>query len=433
MKECVLVVYKRGLMDGIALAIENAFSDGSLDIVCVDEEEIGGRSGLKGYVRAIRHCPKLSGLYLKRFYKKYRIKKYREVSAEKERKLKFIGGVMQAMEKAENVLYRFHPKAVICTTSKSLALMIAAKRNTGCMAPVCGCIYDFTESKGLIDKQCDRYMVATHEMAAKLSRCKIDDSAISVTGFPVSVNVNERKEARAKIGIKDELPVVAVIGGRYGNKAAKAVAQWLSAYSTQMHVVAVGGAGRRSNAKAVVKDGVTILGGARENIECVYSACDIAVVSPTPFIVAECAALRIPIALIAPNNFREKAAFNYLIDGGYCLPADTQLRATASVQDLLMDNAYYMNQASKIGQLCESGGSEGVRQAVEKMVSENKGDVFGRDIDDKIEQDEEGGDIKENQSQDNNGDSLKEDNKEQPAEEEIKGDNKGFSLFRRKK
>ncbi len=383
MRACVLVIYKRGIMDGAATAVEQAFEGKPVDAVLIDERELGVKSGVRGYIYAVRHCPSLSGGYLNRYYKKYRIGKYKEISDEGG-KFAIIDGVKQSMHKSENVLYRFHPAVVICLTSKSLALMIAAKRNTGCGAIICSGLYDFTRHAGLTDKACDKYMVATHSVAASLMRSGVKDGDIYVTGFPVSADTAVRESARAKLGIDDGLPAVAVIGGRYGNKAIVEATKWLSAYQGKLHTVVVTSGNREAEkaAESMSDSGVIALSG-DTNMSEVYAACDIALISPTPFTVAECARSNIPVVLLAPCNRKEKAAFKFLTRGGYCLAGDTQLSAMGAVQDLIMDDALYMKRASAIGEVCSKGMYDGIGKAVESMLALMDGkDAFeGRDAD----------------------------------------------------
>ncbi|MDE6550942.1 MAG: hypothetical protein K2M44_05550 [Clostridia bacterium] len=385
MRSCVLVIYKRGLMDGAAKAIEQAFDGKSVDVVLADEREIGVISGIKRYIAAVRHAPMLSGRYLAKYYKKYRIKKYKEVSSDDGGKIAFINGIKQALHKSENVLYRFHPSVVVCLTSKSLALMLAARRNTGCGAIICSGIYDFTRSAGLTDKACDKYMVATHAVAASLMRSGMKDGDIYVTGFPVPDKSIDRESARAKLGIEGDLPAVAVIGGRYGNKIISEAAAWLAGYQGKLTAVVIT-SGNRDAEKAVAAlgdSGVIALNG-EQNMSDIYAACDIALISPTPFTVAECATNNIPVVLLKPCNRKEKAAFKFLTHGGYCLAGDTQLGALGAVQDLIMDDALYMKRAAAIGEVCSKGMYDGVGKAIETMLAiVGDKDVFGKSVEER--------------------------------------------------
>ena len=78
MNDCIVLIGKKGLFDNAALAVQRRFAGTLTDVVFIDEGELCSGSGIKGYILASRYFPALSGLFLRKFLKKYKIKQNRK-------------------------------------------------------------------------------------------------------------------------------------------------------------------------------------------------------------------------------------------------------------------------------------------------------------------------------------------------------------------
>lgn len=356
MKDCIVLVGKRGLYDNAALALVKAFEGSDKDVVFLDESDICWGSGIKGYILASRYFPALSGLFLRKFLKKYKIKQKKRVRLPR---------VVRAREKCENVLYRFYPRAVVCFTPRSLSLFVAAKKRTGYAGAVVAGVFDFLPPAGMRVAGADFSLAPTKECAARLK------GECLVTGMPVAAAKSEKEQARRQLGIKGEKPVLLVTGGRYCSGRAMRAAREFSAFSDVMQIVLSGG---KKGANFVEKHCPQVIVAAEEDMDVLYAAADVAVIAPTAFIAAECLKRRLPTVMLPPVNKGQKLTFKALKE--VCVPAKDSSSALKAAMELLMDKNI-LERTQKGAALLGESGEERLKAAVEEIVSRLKGkEVF---------------------------------------------------------
>ena len=330
MNDCIVLIGKKGLFDNAALAVQRRFAGTLTDVVFVDEGELCSGSGIKGYILASRYCPSLSGAFLKKFYKRYKIKEKKEQKFKQGK----MPRVVPAGERCENVLYRFAPKAVVCLTSRALALTLSAARATAYKGCVIAGALDFAPACGMSIKGADVYLAATEACAEKLARRGIERERIRVTGMPVTPSAGVREKALKQLGISGERPVALIAGGRYCSRRAMRAAQAFAAYADVLTPLLSGG---ERGAAQVEKRCPDVIVAAEESMDVLYAAADIAVIAPTAFIAAECAANDLPVVLLPPMNKAQKGVFKALKK--IYPAAGSEAEAVKQAMDLLMDKA----------------------------------------------------------------------------------------------
>ena len=368
MNDCIVVMGKSGLYDNAAGVIAHAFEGTLTDVVFVDEGEISAGSGIKGYILASRYCPKLSGLFLKKFIKRYKIKEKKP----KEFKESRIRRPVSAHEKCENVLYRFYPKAVVCLTPRTLALTLSAAKTTGYKGCVIAGVYDLAPSQGMSLKGADLYLTGTKKCAGLLGRKGIDKSRILTTGMPVRASAAVREKAMKETGVKQDKPVVLVMGGRYCSGRAMDAAREFAAYSDVIQTVLAGGS---RGARGVEKNCPAVIVAGEESVDSLYKIADVAVIAPTAFIVAEVMKNGIPAVILPPVNRAQKAACKAL--KGVCPVVEDGAAAVKAAMDILMDKTAQEEMKEREKEYVEEGGEERLKAALEGVLKEYKDkDVF---------------------------------------------------------
>ena len=368
MNDCIVVMGKKGLYDNVADSIAQCFSGTFTDVVFVDESEICSGSGIKGYIFASRYFPRVSGLFLKKFTKRYKVgdKKRKQF---KESRIK---RPVSAHEKCENVLYRFYPKAVVCLTPRTLALTLSAAATTGYKGCIIAGVYDISPSAGMSLKGADVYLTGTEECALLLKKKGIKSERIVVTGMPVRESSQSRESALKKLGLREEKPVVLIAGGRYCSGRAMDAAREFSAFSDRMQIVLSGG---ERGAAGVEKNCPSVIVAGEEDMDLLYKAADIAVIAPTAFIAAECMKNRIPLVLLPPVNGAQKAACRALKN--LCAIAADNAEAVKAAMDILMDKTARDDMKTRGAEYVGECGEERLKAAVEDVLNRYKGrEVF---------------------------------------------------------
>lgn len=367
MNDCIVLIGKKGLYDNAAEYIARCFDGTLTDAVFIDESSLACGTGIKGYVLASRYCPSLSGLFIKKFIKRYKIKE-KKPKQFKESRIKL---PVSAHKKCENLLYRFYPKAVICFTPRALALTLSAAKTTGYKGCVVSAIYDFAPSAGMTLKGADVYLAATAFCARKAERRGIDKERIRQVGFPVKASAISREKALKQLGITGEKPVVLIAGGRYCSGRAMEAAREFSAYSDRMQVVLSGGA---RGARWIEKNCPSVLVAGEEDMDVLYAAADVAALAPTAFIAAESMKNRIPVVLLPPVNKGQKSVYKALKE--VCVCTQSAEEAVKAVMEILMDKTAYAPLTERAFELV--GEREQTHSAIRDILAEYADkDVFG--------------------------------------------------------
>lgn len=363
MNDCIVLIGKKGLFDNAALAVQRRFAGTLTDVVFIDEGELCSGSGIKGYILASRYCPSLSGAFLKKFYKRYKIKEKKEQKFKQGK----MPRVVPAGERCENVLYRFAPKAVVCFTSRALALTLSAAAATAYKGCVIAGALDFAPACGMSVKGADVYLAATEACAEKLARRGIERERIRVTGMPVSPSAGVREKALKQLGISGERPVALIAGGRYCSRRAMRAAQEFAAYADVLTPLLSGG---ERGAAQVEKRCPDVIVAAEESMDVLYAAADIAVIAPTAFIAAECAANDLPVVLLPPVNKAQKGVFKALKK--IYPAAGSEAEAVKQAIDLLMDKAAQERCRAAARELLPSGGEDRLAAALKEVLERYK-------------------------------------------------------------
>lgn len=122
-----------------------------------------------------------------------------------------------------NIIKRFDPVVMICTTPYALHMAIRAKRLLGRDVNVVGAVTDFALDPAFVQPGADGYFVENPEVRLRLIRFGVDEERIAVIGMPSVAKRDDKstEEKRRALGITNDLPVVVVDGGIYDTETLK--------------------------------------------------------------------------------------------------------------------------------------------------------------------------------------------------------------------
>src|SRR2546429_1027247 len=164
---------------------------------------------VKGYVKLVEHAPELWGMVFKKtdnptFLRK--VARFRRGFAERTNK-KFV-----------RHLKKFQPNAVICTHYLPVEIMAHLERKGFNPLTVC-VVTDFEAHALWMEQAVDLYCVAAEETKGSLVARGARPEDVIVTGIPIAAkfaSCPDPRAARKKHGLRDDLPLLLVLGGGFG-------------------------------------------------------------------------------------------------------------------------------------------------------------------------------------------------------------------------
>lgn len=386
-KNTILVLYSKGKFDQAAYAIQEYAKEFLFDtnVVLVEESRYANfysyQISQELYKFTIRNCG-----WLNRFISilqdkiVFKIKKNRQDKSEqkkndnqdKKEDKEVSSNFIKKFRKVDNIILRFNPNIIICTTPKSHEKALAAKERLNLKTPVYALITDYYLNKAFIRYNTSGYLVQNKAISQAMLTMGIPEEHIFEMGTPIRKEVmlvKDRKQTMASLGIENEdLPNIVLIGGRYSNAILKDAFTVLSSYTNSINLIVLTDHSE-TNLKYIknyYKVNKTI-----KNVYCIdevdnmadiYSIADVIVCTPTSSITYEACAREIPCVLLKDTNSAEKANLSYLLSRGYALRGETKDQIIASVINLLNDPNYYNSYSTRLKENFPSN-------SVEKLVS----------------------------------------------------------------
>jgi UDP-N-acetylglucosamine:LPS N-acetylglucosamine transferase len=116
-----------------------------------------------------------------------------------------------------NIINRFEPMIIICTTPESLKLTLYARKILEKDFKIFAAVIDFALDTSFVRLDADGFFVENEVCASALEKFGVEREKIVVSGIPVieDKNILDKEEIRKKYGFSDNLPIVVINGGDY--------------------------------------------------------------------------------------------------------------------------------------------------------------------------------------------------------------------------
>ena len=266
---------------------------------------------VQGYVKLVKHAPELWGMVFKKTDNPAWLRKvarFRRGFAERTNK-KFV-----------KYLKAFQPDAVICTHYLPVEIMAHQERKGFNPMTVC-VVTDFEAHALWMEQAVDLYCVAAEATKASLLARGAKGENVVVTGIPIAPGFSALPNPRAvrkNYGLRDDLPVLLVLGGGFGMGPVARILSALDKIERGFQTLVVAGHNeklRRDLACGDYRHPTRVLGFAT-NMHELMAVADLIVTKPGGLTTSEALAMGRPLFILNPIPGQEAANSDFLLERG---------------------------------------------------------------------------------------------------------------------
>ena len=271
---------------------------------------------VEGYVKLVSHAPELWGMVFD--------KTDNPVLVRKLTRLRRALGKLTA-PRFTRWVRRFGPDAVLCTHYMPLEILgrlkADAEAGAGEAPFVASIVTDFEAHALWIEPGVDLYCVAAEETGARLLARGVSREQLQVTGIPIAQKFSQpvqAPEARRRLGLRDDLPVLLVLSGGFGMGPVREVLLALNKLDHPVQVAVVCGRNEELRRELAVLDRrhPTHVLGFVSNMHELMAAADLILTKPGGLTTSEALALGRPLFILNPIPGQEAANSDFLLEHG---------------------------------------------------------------------------------------------------------------------
>ncbi|MCI0536963.1 MAG: hypothetical protein L0Z50_17245 [Verrucomicrobiales bacterium] len=276
---------------------------------------------IEGYVKLVEHAPDLWA----HFFKKTDNPTLARKLTRSRRMLAKVTAGKFVLE-----LKRFRPEAVLCTHFMPLEIMgelKATQANASQSAFTVSIVTDFEAHALWMEPSVDLYCVAAEETKARLVARGVPSESVVVTGIPIAARFSQPVDAaavRKRMGLRDDLPILLVLGGGFGLGPVADILDELNKLSSAIQVIVVCGKNEALRRELAVKDHrhpAHILGFVT-NMHELMSTAELIISKPGGLTTSEALALGKPLFILNPIPGQEAANSDFLLGHGAAAKAN---------------------------------------------------------------------------------------------------------------
>ena len=267
----------------------------------------------EGYVKFVEHAPEIWGMF---FSKTDSLKFVRRFS-------KWSRALPSASRtKFKNHLQQFRPDAVLCTHFLPHELLGMLRKKEKSRQPfIATVVTDFEAHALWMDPCVDLYCVAADETRARLVARGLTPENIAVTGIPISAKFSSMPDAKAvrkTYGLRDDLPLMLVLGGGFGMGPVAEILTELDKAAGQFQTLVVAGKNEKLRRELAAQDHKhpTHVLGFSSNMHELMAIADLIITKPGGLTTSEALAMGKPLLILNPIPGQEAANSDFLLERG---------------------------------------------------------------------------------------------------------------------
>jgi processive 1,2-diacylglycerol beta-glucosyltransferase len=225
-------------------------------------------------------------------------------------------------------LKEFDPHLVIATEVGAAEMAALGKRDGRFSAPILAVQTDFQSEPPWVQREIDFHCVGSDEAKSELIGWGVSPNRVLACGIPIDPAFAfsyERAELLKALGLREEDPVVLVMGGGMGPAPLDQIIRRLELCGTTLQVLAVTGHDTVMKARVESLRGKVALDlrvfGWTDNIPELMAVADVLVTKPGGLTTSEALAMNLPMVLTHPIPGPEERHLRYLERHGVALGA----------------------------------------------------------------------------------------------------------------
>ena len=343
MKKTVLIIYSQ-LYDTSALALKEVFeSDSEFDVVAVSDRQYDNFKVIRTYNDmykfTYRFMPRLNNIVINL--------PTAEVTRSKDSEgndapFKPNSQVYQRWRKFDNISMRFDADYVICATQYAVHKAVIAREKYGLKGKIFALITDYDLQNNFISHDVDGYFVITKKCKKALIDKEIDENKIYLIAMPLKQPTQIKRseeDVRKQFNIRNELPIITMVGGRYGSKYLWPALESVSENKDYNLIVIDGGNSsiEKKFKKLSKKNGANVSNNvyfvkSGNEMERAYYISHCVISAPTSAITYEVLMRKISLLLIGSANNVETKNSKFLVANGYAYSAINKERMAIALE-----------------------------------------------------------------------------------------------------
>lgn len=217
---------------------------------------------------------------------------------------------------------RFAPEVALCTHFLPQEILGRMRDSRRGPAPfTVSVVTDFEAHALWMEPAVDLYCVAAEETKARLVARGIPPERVCVTGIPVAAKFSAPLDAaavRKRMSLRDDLPVLLVLGGGFGMGPVVEILGALNRFDTAVQVVVVCGRNEELRREAAALDHrhLTRVLGFATNMQELMAVAELILTKPGGLTTSEALAMGRPLLLLDPIPGQEAANSDFLLEHG---------------------------------------------------------------------------------------------------------------------
>ena len=272
-----------------------------------------------GYVKFVEHAPELWGMLFSKTDNPKLVRRFNQWSR---------AFPSASRSKFKKHAQAFRPDAVLCTHFLPHELLGLLRKNEKWPQPfVTTIVTDFEAHALWMDSCVDLYCVAADETKARLVARGVPPENVVVTGIPISGKFSSKpdpKAVRKTYGLRDDLPVMLVLGGGFGMGPVAEILTELDKAAGEFQTVVVAGRNEKLRRELAAQDHKhpTHVLGFSSNMHELMAIADLIITKPGGLTTSEALAMGKPLFILNPIPGQEAANSDFLLERGAAAKAN---------------------------------------------------------------------------------------------------------------
>jgi processive 1,2-diacylglycerol beta-glucosyltransferase len=243
----------------------------------------------------------------------------------------------------ETLLSQEEPNLIICTHPFSSASVSRLKKLLNIPLTLCTVITDFHAHGAWVHSEVDAYLVANQHVHDQLIAMGVQKNRIVITGIPLRSNFwvkKNKQEIRKKLKLKENIPVVMIMGGGFGLGGIRQLAYSLLNWKEKIQVIICTGNNEKVR-NAISRDNqfhhphFHLL----EFVEMIdewMDASDLLITKPGGLTCFEALAKDLPLYIYQPIPGHEEKNCDFLVENNLAIRIDDSNSIDHLMEDLLL-------------------------------------------------------------------------------------------------